>query len=280
MTRRSRAALLSVVQVLWTCVGVLLASTPGTDATTIVSSIRGASCRRGGTSAFSMSTARQEARLPFLLRRLVQTQSTVTAKQANLILYSKTTGGSERTQAYLQERLVDLSMAEATNTGVYEEFEGVLGCLSRKGNDLSSLSAQIAKIQADQRAIEASHQQLEKTYGSILRTALIPEEDRIARGEPARTMEPAASGEQRPLPEESGGTRPSRTVATASVARAKRTPSASVARVGNESAGYWSRLSEIQATLSSMSASSEEKQSAYRAFLKIKTEMGRVLGGK
>ncbi|MBI4859072.1 MAG: hypothetical protein HY815_02180 [Candidatus Riflebacteria bacterium] len=219
-------------------------------------------------------------RLPTLVARLARSQSAIAQKQANLLGYARTTGGSERTQLFVEERLTDLVRAQEENSRLYRDYRQAVQDLSAKQVDLAPQSAQFARIETAQRAIEGAYVKLGESFGPFWeKVRLPPEEEPVA---PAATSAPVApvpapaATPPRSAPEE----RPEARTGSAQVMTTDNQMQAAPMAPSDSDQAYRKTLGEIQGILGSESASSQEKQEAYRRFLALKARRPGAASGR
>lgn len=213
----------------------------------------------------SLAQVRPE-RLPQLMDRLERSQKQVQSKQEMLLSYQRTTGGSERTRLFVEERLRDLVRSEAENAQAYGEFKRTLAAAGAPAD-----REKVEALEAAQRAVELTHGQLATAFGAFyqrLTPATLPvpppppdppaRADLFAFGAAPPTGYPAPAT----LPAGPSGARTPAITPTNQMQAMPMAPD-------DSEAAYKKAVTQIQSVLASDTATSEQKAAAYRRFLEL-----------
>lgn len=237
------------------------------------------------TLALGAHAAPRPERLPQLMDRLAKSQSEMDTKQDMLLTYAKRNIATDRTKPWVEERLRDLVTCQRLNTELYQEYRATLQVA---GPGAASLAPKVTALEDTQTRLGANHMTLTQFFGPFWESA---NPGNGAPAAPQNTPAPAVvaaapAGQAVPAnllapmpgtpppfggnPEPASDAGPaSSTDAPAPVQLTHETPTAPAPDDGE--AAYKKTLAEIQATMTSETATPDARQKAYQEFLKLKT---------
>lgn len=233
--------------------------------------------------SLSASAEPRAERLPQLMDRLARSQAEMDTKQDMLLTYAKRNIASDRTKPWVEERLRDLVTCQTNNTALYREYRATLQVA---GPGAASLAPKVTALEDTQSRLGQNHMTLTQFFGPFWEKGQnnLPAAPSSTPVAPVVAAAPAGQAVPANLLAPMPGTPPpfggpsepssdagpaSSTDAPAPVQLSNETPQ--TPPPDDSEAAYKKTLAEIQATMTSETATPDARQKAYQEFLKLKT---------